>query len=102
MAVGTGVAAVLLVAALASLLGGLTGCVAGGDAPPPPHASHTIPPDYLALYRNAGRVFHVPWTVPAAIGALESDHGRSTAPGVRSGVNVAGCCAGPMQMNLHD
>ena len=36
----------------------------------------------------------------AAIGAIESDHGRSTAPGVRSGVNAFGCCAGPMQFNL--
>jgi transglycosylase-like protein with SLT domain len=38
--------------------------------------------------------------VLAAIGAIESDHGRSTAPGVRSGVNAFGCCAGPMQFNL--
>ena len=36
----------------------------------------------------------------AAIGAVESDHGRSTAPGVQTGVNAFGCCAGPMQFNL--
>ena len=38
----------------------------------------------------------------AAIGAIESDHGRSDAPGVHSGVNAFGCCAGPMQFNLTD
>jgi hypothetical protein len=42
------------------------------------------------------------WAVLAAIGKIESDHGRSSAPGVRSGVNRFGCCAGPMQFNLHD
>jgi hypothetical protein len=98
----TGVAALLLLAGIASLLGGLTGCDAGGDASPSASASHTIPADYLALYRSAGRVFRVPWTVLAAIGAIESDHGRSGAPGVHSGVNAFGCCAGPMQINVHD
>ena len=42
------------------------------------------------------------WAVLAAIGKVESDHGRSRAPGVRSGVNRHGCCAGPMQFNLRD
>src|SRR5215207_7686805 len=40
-----------------------------------------------------------PWTL-AAIGAIEIDHGRSTAPGVHSGVNTVGCCAGPMQFSI--
>jgi hypothetical protein len=40
----------------------------------------------------------VDWRVLAAIGKNESDHGRSTAPGVASGVNRAGCCSGPMQI----
>ena len=44
----------------------------------------------------------MPWPVLAAIGSLESDHGRSRAPGVRAGVNRHGCCAGPMQFNLRD
>jgi hypothetical protein len=42
------------------------------------------------------------WAVLAGIGKIESDHGRSSAPGVRSGVNRHGCCAGPMQFNLTD
>ena len=40
-----------------------------------------------------------PWIL-AGIGAVESDHGRSTAVGVRSGVNAFGCCAGPMQFSI--
>jgi hypothetical protein len=40
--------------------------------------------------------------VLAGIGAIETDHGRSDAPGVRSGRNSFGCCAGPMQFNLTD
>ena len=36
----------------------------------------------------------------AGIGAVETNHGRSTAAGVRSGVNTFGCCAGPMQFSI--
>ena len=54
----------------------------------------------MTLYRQAGAAYAVPWPVLAAIGAIESDHGRSTAPGVHSGVNAFGCCAGPMQVNV--
>ena len=54
----------------------------------------------MTLYQQAGAAYAVPWPVLAAIGAIESDHGRSTAPGVHSGVNAFGCCAGPMQFNL--
>jgi membrane-bound lytic murein transglycosylase B len=39
----------------------------------------------------------VPWPVLAAIGKVESDHGRTRLPGVRSGSNWAGAC-GPMQL----
>lgn len=102
VAAATGLAAVLLLGGVASLLGGLAGCQLRDSAAPSAAASHTIPADYLSLYRNAGRAFHVPWAILAAIGAIESDHGRSTAPGVRSGLNAAGCCAGPMQLNLRD
>jgi hypothetical protein len=42
------------------------------------------------------------WAVLAGIGKVESDHGRSRDPGVRSGVNRFGCCAGPMQFNLRN
>jgi cell wall-associated NlpC family hydrolase len=59
-----------------------------------------IPPDMLGLYqRSAERCPGLPWTVLAAIGKIESDHGRSTAPGVRTGSNAAGA-AGPMQFGI--
>ncbi|HEY6707821.1 MAG TPA: bifunctional lytic transglycosylase/C40 family peptidase, partial [Actinomycetota bacterium] len=41
----------------------------------------------------------LPWSVLAAIGKVETDHGRSTAPGVQSGANFAGA-AGPMQIGV--
>ena len=56
-----------------------------------------IPADYLRLYQEAGEREGVDWAVIAAIGSIETNHGRSRAAGVRSGVNFAGCCAGPMQ-----
>jgi membrane-bound lytic murein transglycosylase B len=57
-----------------------------------------IPASYRRIYRAAGRRYGVDWRVLAAIGKIESDHGRSTAPGVHSGLNFASCCSGPMQM----
>ncbi len=65
-------------------------------------AKADIPARYLTLYQREGQRCGVPWTVLAAIGKIESDHGRSRAPGVRSGVNRFGCCAGPMQFNLRN
>jgi hypothetical protein len=60
-----------------------------------------IPAGYLARYVTAaGTCPALTWQVLAAIGKIESDHGRSSAPGVRTGINRAGCCAGPMQFNL--
>jgi membrane-bound lytic murein transglycosylase B len=56
-----------------------------------------IPASYLRLYRQAGARNRIPWSVLAAIGKVESDHGRVRLPGVRSGSNWAGAC-GPMQL----
>jgi hypothetical protein len=99
-------AGVLLLAAAASLVPGLLAadCSAdsGATAPPTATAERTIPAAYMTLYQAAGRAYAVPWTILAAIGAIESDHGRSSAPGVQSGVNAFGCCAGPMQFNVRD
>jgi len=56
-----------------------------------------IPPAYLALYMGAAQTCpDLPWGVLAGIGKVESDHGRSDAPGVHSGANHAGA-EGPMQ-----
>ena len=56
-----------------------------------------IPAGYLRLYRAAGARSRIPWPVLAAIGKVESDHGRARLAGVRSGRNWAGAC-GPMQI----
>jgi hypothetical protein len=62
-----------------------------------------IPRRYLDFYSDAaGTCRGLSWQVLAAIGKIESDHGRSSAPGVRSGVNRFGCCAGPMQFNIRN
>jgi cell wall-associated NlpC family hydrolase len=66
---------------------------------PSPQATSSIPARYLTLYRQAGRAYGIPWNVLAGIGEVESDHGRSTAPGVHSGANGAGA-AGPMQFGI--
>ena len=56
-----------------------------------------VPRSYLRLYCKAGARYRIPWPVLAAIGKVESDHGRTRLPGVRSGSNWAGAC-GPMQI----
>jgi hypothetical protein len=70
------------------------------SAPPSRTARADIPADYLRHYRQAARRCHrLSWAVLAAIGKVESDHGRARLPGVRSGWNHAGA-AGPMQFGI--
>ena len=71
---------------------------AGGCRPKPTRAAVAdVPRSYLRRYCQAGARHRIPWPVLAAIGKVESDHGRSPLPGVRSGSNWAGAC-GPMQI----
>ncbi len=64
------------------------------------YAQADIPPAYLAAYWRAARSCPgLSWTVLAAVGKAESDHGRSRLPGVRSGATSAGA-AGPMQIGI--
>ena len=70
------------------------------QAGPSAAAGADIPTGYLHLYRRAAsRCPGLSWSVLAAIGKVESDHGRSRLPGVRSGWNAAGA-AGPMQFGI--
>jgi hypothetical protein len=70
------------------------------QAGPSAAARTDIPAGYLTLYRQAARRCPgLSWTVLAAVGKVESDHGRSYLPGVRSGWNAAGA-AGPMQFGI--
>jgi membrane-bound lytic murein transglycosylase B len=70
---------------------------AAGQPTPSQAAVVDIPAGYLRLYRQAGVRYRLPWPLLAAIGKVESDHGRARLPGVRSGSNWAGAC-GPMQI----
>jgi membrane-bound lytic murein transglycosylase B len=71
----------------------VTGC-----RPTPTRAAvGDVPRSYLRLYCQAGASSRVPWPVLAAVGKVESDHGRVRLPGVRTGSNWAGAC-GPMQI----
>jgi hypothetical protein len=70
-------------------------------APAPSRAAQAdIPAGYLHRYQSATRRCRgLSWAVLAAIGKVESDHGRARLPGVRSGWNAAGA-AGPMQFGI--
>jgi hypothetical protein len=98
-----GLAAIALV-----LVMGVIGAVVGlqpathAGFEPSALARREIPPAYLRLYVQAGERYGIdPWIL-AAIGWIETQHGRSSAPGVHSGVNAFGCCAGPMQFNVRN
>jgi hypothetical protein len=72
----------------------------GRQAAPSRAATADIPPSYLRRYRSAvRRCAGLSWAVLAAVGKVESDHGRARLPGVRSGWNAAGA-AGPMQFGI--
>jgi hypothetical protein len=67
---------------------------------PSERARDDIPPRLLPIYQAAANTCPgLPWPVLAAIGKLESNHGRSTARGVTSGTSPAGT-AGPMQLGI--
>lgn len=99
-ATAAGAGLLLLVVLLAGAAGaGASSLLSGGGSGREPShvALGSVPPSYLALYEQAAATCPgLPWTVLAGIGAVESDHGRSTAPGVRTGANSAGA-QGPMQ-----
>jgi len=105
--VGLAVLIVLLLALGAAVVAGaVVGGAGAGVAPasatppgggPPGGRQPALPPAWAALDRSAAATCPgLPWSVLAAIGAVESDSGRSTAPGVASGANAAGA-EGPMQ-----
>jgi cell wall-associated NlpC family hydrolase len=67
-----------------------------GTQPQQSSSASGIPANYLEFYKRAGQRYGIPWNVLAGIGSAETDHGRSTLPGSRSGENSAGA-GGPMQ-----
>ncbi|KAF5994111.1 bifunctional lytic transglycosylase/C40 family peptidase [Streptomyces sp. WAC00263] len=93
-AVGCTVLALPLLAALiaAALLSSLLPGGTDAAASPSKHALDDIPPRMLALYQQAAPSCPgLSWTIPAAIGKVETDHGRHPTM-----VSPAGA-VGPMQ-----
>jgi cell wall-associated NlpC family hydrolase len=94
----------------AVLLGGCVAALAGGGQSLATSAASTsdgsnaaarnapaVPASWELMDQNAAAGCPgLPWSVLAAIGRVESDSGRSNAPGVASGANAAGA-EGPMQ-----
>ncbi|MGP4112966.1 C40 family peptidase [Streptomyces sp. 4N509B] len=90
---------ILLLVALAAA--GAVGALSSLTGQPGARPSHTamedIPGENYTLYTQAAATCPgLDWSILAAIGKTESDHGRSTLPGVTSGTNHAGA-KGPMQ-----
>jgi hypothetical protein len=102
---GAGLLALIVAGlAAAACLGAaaLGAAMVGGQSAPIPQAVPGIPAEYLSAYQAASARFELGadgWSYLAAVGKVESDHGRSQAPGVHAGQNAFGCCAGPMQIH---
>jgi cell wall-associated NlpC family hydrolase len=96
------IAALAAFVTLPILIGGIGEAIVtaffGSGTQPSQEALTDIPPDYLALYQQAATVCPgLDWSILAAIGKIESNHGRSTLPGVADGTaNYAGA-EGSMQ-----
>lgn len=100
--VGTAtIAAIILIPLLiaTSIQGAISAMFGGGSSSQPSTTALTdIPADYLTLYLQAATVCPgLDWSVLAAIGKIETDHGRSELLGVASGENAAGA-GGVMQV----
>ncbi len=90
---------VLGVAVLASVVGAGAGTMPSGAPSGSTAASvgPALPAGWAAMEQGAAATCPgLSWSVLAAIGTVESDSGRSTAPGVASGANAAGA-EGPFQ-----
>ncbi len=101
VAIGIALLALLVVVAFMGALGALDQPCGEGSAAfaPSGEARNGIPESYLALYLAAGEEYgggELGWEDLAGVGKVESDHGRSTLPGVQAGSNFAGA-QGPMQ-----
>jgi hypothetical protein len=80
-----------------AMAGAASGPGATGGGRPSAYALEDIPAELLQVYQEAAaQTCGMPWGVLAAVGSVESDHGRSTLPGVQAGSNSAGAM-GPMQ-----
>lgn len=87
------IAALAAIIAVPILIGGIGQAIVkalfgSGSTQPSQEALADIPADYLTLYQAAAPVCPVlDWSILAAIGKIESNHGRSTLPGVADGTS---------------
>jgi hypothetical protein len=91
--------ALLILLALALALLGIVAGLSGGGAISPAGLPAGARP-FLPIYEDAARVYQVSPFLLMAVHEDETTFSRSTLPGVASGVNFAGCCAGPMQFYI--
>lgn len=103
VAIVTGLMGLLVLLALAGALGGTLapapGIASGAEqGGPSALALADIPASYLTLYRGAAQRYGLDWSVLAAIGKVECNHGRDPDPSCTQpgAVNGAGA-GGPMQ-----
>jgi len=84
---------ILILFGAVGILTGRWAALAAPDLPDAPPAVADIPAEYLALYRDAAARSGLDWPVLAAVGRVETNHGRN-----RNGCdpNAAGA-RGPMQ-----
>jgi hypothetical protein len=88
-------ALLILVVGIALMFGG-GGCAPGGSAEWTAAGEREIPSLYRRVYAAAAAEFELPPAFLAAIGDIESDHGRNPAA---QQVNSSGC-VGPMQLGV--
>ena len=75
----------------------VAGTTGSASEPPSAETASGIPGNYLQAYQSAaGTCSGLDWATLAAVGQVETHHGRLNAKGVSSGENYAGA-GGPMQ-----
>ena len=87
----------LIIFGAVGILTGNWAALAALKVPAVPPAVADIPADYLVLYRDAAARFGLDWPVLAAVGRVETNHGRN-----RNGCdpNYAGGCVPPAPPDL--
>ncbi|MGW5722823.1 C40 family peptidase [Amycolatopsis sp. NPDC003865] len=91
-------AVVVVIVLIGSIGQGVVKAVFGSSTEPSQEAIADIPGDYLALYRAAASACPgLDWSILAAIGKVESDHGRSKLIGIAEGTENSFGARGPMQ-----
>jgi hypothetical protein len=94
---GAGALVVVMVLFVGTTVAAVSSAIPGSGTGVSGEATADIPAPMLDLYRRAAATCPgLDWSVLAAVGKVETDHGRSSLPGVTSGENYAGA-GGPMQ-----